>query len=110
MRRGEVRLYKFQSPDKERPVVILTQDPAIDYLNSVTVAPITSAIRDVPSQVKLDENDGMKHPCAVNLHKLITVRKAAIGARVASLAPRRLDEICAAMSFALGCMAKAIKN
>jgi len=49
----------------------------------------------------------MKQPCVVNLHKLVTVRKTNIGQRVASLNERRLDEICAAMSFALGCSKQA---
>jgi mRNA interferase MazF len=43
--RGEVRLVHFPAPDKARPAVILTQDSAIEYLNTVTVAPITSSIR-----------------------------------------------------------------
>ena len=103
LRRGDVRLYRFPIPDKERPVVIMTQDSAIDHLATVTVAPITSSIRDVPSQVVLDEHDGMKQPCVVNLHKLITVRKANVGQRVASLSERRLAEICAAMNFEVGC-------
>jgi mRNA interferase MazF len=89
LRRGDVRLYRFPIPDKERPVVVLTQDSAIDHLATVTVAPITSSIRDVPLQVVLDEQDGMKQPCVVNLHKLITVRKANIGQRVASLRSAR---------------------
>jgi mRNA interferase MazF len=107
LRRGDVRLYRFPTPDKERPVVVLTQDSAIDHLATVTVAPITSAIRGVPSQVLLDERDGMKQPCVVNLHKLITVHKTNIGPRVASLNEHRLSEICAAMNFALGCSRQA---
>ena len=103
LRRGEVRLYRFPHPDKERPVVVLTQDSAIDYLAGVTVAPVTSAIRGVPSQVVLGEEDGMKGPCAVNLHNVITVPKAHVGPRVAFLKERRLREICVAMNFAFGC-------
>jgi PemK-like, MazF-like toxin of type II toxin-antitoxin system len=67
------RLYLFAPPDKKRPVVVLTRDNAIDYLSTVTVAPITSAIRGVPSEVVLNEDDGMKTPCAVNLHNSVTV-------------------------------------
>ena len=48
---------------------MLTRDSAIAYLSTVTVAPITAAIRGVPSEVVLNEGDGMKAPCAVNLHK-----------------------------------------
>ncbi|HLY63588.1 MAG TPA: type II toxin-antitoxin system PemK/MazF family toxin [Terriglobia bacterium] len=101
--RGDVRLVRFPRPDKQRPVVVLTRESAIGYLSAVTVAPITSTIRGVPSEVLLTEADGMKRSCAVNLHNLVTVSKARLGRRVAMLSAGRLEEICAALGFALGC-------
>jgi len=73
------------------------------YLSAVTVAPITSTIRGVPSEVLLTEADGMKVRCAVNLHNIVTVSKGRLGRRVALLSSERLSEICAALGFALGC-------
>jgi mRNA interferase MazF len=96
-------LYPFPRPDKQRPVVVLTRESAVGYLSAVTVAPITSSIRGVPSEVLLTEADGMKTTCAVNLHNLVTVSKTHLGRRVAVLSPERLREICAALGFALGC-------
>lgn len=104
IRRGEVRLYRFRRPDKQRPVVVLTREGATAYLSSVTVAPITSTIRGVPSEVALTEADGMKRPCAVNLHNLVTVPKAHLGRAVAVLTPDRLRDVCSALGFALGCL------
>ncbi len=101
--RGDVRLYQFPRPDKQRPVVVLTRQSAIAYLSAVTVAPITSTMREVPSEVRLTEADGMKGRCAVNLHNVVTVSKAHLGRRVAVLSAERLREICAALGFALGC-------
>ncbi len=101
--RGEIRLYRFPRPDKQRPVVVLTRESAIAYLSAVTVAPITSSVRGVPSEVRLTEEDGMKGPCAVNLHNVVTVSKVHLGRRVAVLTPERLKEVCAALGFALGC-------
>jgi len=101
--RGEVRLYQFPRPDKQRPVVVLTRESAIAYLSAVTVAPITSTIRGVPSEVRLTEADGMKGACAVNLHNVVTVSKTHLGRRVAVLSPERMKEICAAIGFSLGC-------
>ena len=83
LERGEVRLYRFPSPDKERPVLVLTRGSALGYLARVTVAPITSTIRGVPSEVALGTEDGMKQPCAVNLHNVVTVAKDGLGRRVA---------------------------
>jgi len=101
--RGDVRLYQFAPPDKRRPVVVLTRDSAIAYLTNVTVAPVSSTIRGVPSEVVLDENDGMKAPCAVNLHNAITVSRERLGRRVAQLTSARMSEICDALRFSLGC-------
>ena len=101
--RGDVRLYQFAPPDKKRRVVVLTRDSAISYLSTVTVAPITSTIRDVPSEVVLTGEDGMKAPCAVNLHNAVTISQDRLGRRVAHLSSSRMGEICAALRFSLGC-------
>ena len=101
--RGDVRLYRFAPPDKQRPVVVLTRDSAIRYLSTVTVAPITSTIRGVPSEVLLDEEDGMRARCAINLHNAVTVSQQRLGKRVARLGPRRMSEVCSALRFSLGC-------
>jgi mRNA interferase MazF len=101
--RGEVRLYQFAPPDKKRPVVVLTRNSAIGYLSTVTVAPVTSTIRGVPSEVVLDEEDGMKSTCAVNLHNAVTVSQRHLGRRVAQLASAKMNEVCAALRFSLGC-------
>lgn len=101
--RGDVRLYQFAPPDKKRPVLVLTRDSAISYLSTVTVAPVTSTIRGVPSEVVLSEEDGMKSPCAVNLHNAVTVSQQRLGRRLAQLGSARMNEICAALRFSLGC-------
>ena len=101
--RGDIRLYSFAPPDKQRPVVVLTRDSAIGYLSTVTVAPVTSSIRGVPSEVLLDEADGMKSQCVINLHNAVTVPQQHLGKRVARLGQRRMSEVCTALQFALGC-------
>lgn len=101
--RGDVRLYQFSPPDKSRPVVVLTRDSALAYLSTATVAPITSTIRGVPSEVVLTEEDGMKAVCAVNLHNAVTVSQGRLGKRLAQLSSLRLMEICSALGFSLGC-------
>ena len=54
MKRGEVRWYSFKTPDKRRPVVVLTRDSALKFLGEVTIAPITTTVRDIPSEVYLN--------------------------------------------------------
>jgi mRNA interferase MazF len=83
--------------------VVLTRDSALGYLSTATVAPITSSVRGVPSEVRLDEEDGMKAPCAVNLHNTVTVSLQRLGKRLAHLPALRMREVCAALRFSLGC-------
>ena len=101
--RGEIRLYDFAPPDKKRPVLVPTLNSAVPYLSTVTVAPISSTIRGVPSEVLLNEDDGMKVPCAVNLHNAVTVSQNRLGKRLAQLSSLRMNDVCAALRFSLGC-------
>ena len=101
--RGDVRLYRFARPDKLRPVVVLTRNSVLQYLSKVSVAQVTSTIRGVPAEVVLDEDDGMKAPCVVNLHNIATVPQNELGRLVAQISSSRMDQICAALRFSLGC-------
>ena len=101
MNRGDVCWYKFNTPDKKRPVLILTRDSAISVLNSVTIAPITSTIRSIPTEVVLTEADGLPSTCAANFDNLQTVPKSQIGDRITRVSRRKMKEAAAAVSFAL---------
>jgi mRNA interferase MazF len=103
MNRGDVHLCAFAAPDKQTPVLILTRQSAIGHLSTVTVAPISSTIRDVPSQVVLNIEDGMKGPCAINLHNAVTISQERLGKRVATLSNHRMHEVCMALRFSIGC-------
>lgn len=101
MRRGEVRWYTFELPDKRHPVLILTRTPSIRYLYDVTVAPITSTLRNVPAEVVLDEEDGMRRPCAVNLFQITTVPKSQLGSVITVLSAEKMWEVAAAVQYTL---------
>ena len=101
MKRGEIRWYKFASPDKKRPVLILTRDSILDYLGEVTIAPITSTVRGIPSEVALSSNDGMRQECAVNCDHLQTVAKGRLGPLITTLSAARLSAVSRAIRFAL---------
>ena len=102
MNRGDICWYTFKAPDKRRPVLIVTRDSAIEVLNSVTIAPITSTIRSIPTEVVLTEDDGLPNTCAANFDNLQTVPKSNIGDRIARLTARKMKEAGAAVFFALG--------
>jgi mRNA interferase MazF len=102
MKRGEIRWYVFSRPDKKRPVVILTRDSALEFLGELTVAPITSTIRDIPSEVLLTKADGMPKDCAVNLDHLQTISKGKIGSLITTLSESKIRQMRASLLFALG--------
>ena len=101
MIRGEIRWYTFKKPDKKRPVLLLTRTSIIEYMGEITVAPITSVVREIPSEVYLDRNDGMPRECVVNFDHIQTVSKGKIGALIAVLPERKMQAIKKAISFAL---------
>jgi mRNA interferase MazF len=101
MKRGEIRWYKFKAPDKKRPVLILTRNSIIEYLGEVTIAPITSTVRDIPSEIILSEDDGMMRECAINFDHMQTVSKGKLGALITTLSADKLKQVSEAIRFAL---------
>ena len=101
MKRGEIRWYKFHSPDKKRPVLILTRNSVLEYLGEVTVAPVTSTIRDIPSEVFLSHQDGLQIECAINCDHIQTVSKGKVGALITTLTKDKLDKVRDAILFSL---------
>ena len=101
MKRGEIRWYKFAQPDKKRPVLILTRNSVSEYLGEVTIAPVTTTIRDIPSEVFLSSVDGMYRDCAINCDHLQTVSKAKVGALITSVSTFKMAEVGKAIGFAL---------
>jgi mRNA interferase MazF len=101
MKHGEIRWYKFVPPDKKRPVLILTRDSILEYLGEVTIASITTTIRNIPSEVFLSKADGLPQDCAVNCDHLQTVSKVGIGQLIISLPPSKMIDVGRAIRFAL---------
>ena len=102
MRRGEIRWYAFEKPDKKRPVLVLTRDAAIEYLGELTVAPTTTKIRNIPTEVILTEDDGMPELCCINVDHLQTVSKHQIGSLITTLDEFKLRQVRQAILFAFG--------
>lgn len=101
MKRGEIRWYKFHTPDKKRPVLILTRDFILEYLGEVTIAPITSTIRDIPSEVFLSPQDGLRKDCVINCDHIQTVSKSKIGSLITTLSHEKLSKVRISINFAL---------
>ncbi|MBA3944937.1 MAG: type II toxin-antitoxin system PemK/MazF family toxin [Herpetosiphonaceae bacterium] len=102
MNQGDVYWYSFHAPDKRRPVLILTRTPAIRFLPGITIAPITSTIRGIPSEVVLTPADGLFNDCAVNFDNIQTVPKANLNTFITHLSATKLRAVRFAIEFALG--------
>ena len=73
----------------------------MEYLGEVTIAPVTSTIRDIPSEVLLSRLDGMHNNCAINCDHIQTVSKSNVGSMITSLSKEKLREVRDAINFAL---------
>ena len=101
MRRGEVWWSHLPPPIGQRPVVLLSRDSAYRVRLAVTVAPVTRTIRNIPVEVALDESDGVPSRCVVNLDDIATIPKTLIKRRIAVLSVEKMQEVEAAIRFAL---------
>lgn len=100
--RGEIWQFSFPRPDKRRPVLILTRQDMLGRLETVTVAPITSTIRGVPSEVAVGAEVGLKRKSAINMHHVATVPRAGLRSYVGSVSPEVMSRVRQSLLFALG--------
>ena len=101
--RGDIWMYAFAAPDKRRPVVILSRQAVIPLLRTVMVAPITSTVHGVPSEVAVGPEHGLKRTSAINLDHVQTVDKARLESFVAHLPPQVMKQVCKALAVATAC-------
>jgi mRNA interferase MazF len=99
--RGEVRWAEVGT--KTRPVVLLTRDAVIGRLRSFVVAPCTTTVRGLPSEVALGPEEGLPKACVVNLDNVTLVDASAVGERITALAPATMRRLCHALEVAVGC-------
>lgn len=99
-RRGEVWLADL---DKVRPVIVLTRDPMGRYLNAVIVAPVTSTIRGVSTEVAVGPQDGIRHDSVANLDNVQLVARDRLRRCVGRAQPATMEALCAALSIAVDC-------
>lgn len=102
MNRGEIWWYEHPAAGR-RPFLILTRNEAIPVLNQVLAAPATRTIRGIPTEVPLDDADGMPGPCVLSLDNLTLIRRAHCTQRITALGPDRMHQVCEALRAATAC-------
>ena len=101
MRRGEIWWAQLSGPAARRPVLLLTCNAAYAVRTSVTVAPLTTTIRDIPVEVFLGSQQGLPRECVVNLDEVQTVRKERLIRLLTTLSPEVMMQVDQALKFAL---------
>lgn len=101
--RGDIWLYAFARPDKRRPVLVLSRPAALARLRTAVVAPITSTVRGIPSEVRVGNEVGLKGDSVVNLDHLYTVEQEDLRKWVGRLQEDRMRDVCEALAVAMGC-------
>ncbi len=102
MLRGEVWWANLPAPTGKRPVVLISRQRAIQVREAVTVAQVTTVIRNIPSEVPLGKEDGLPKSCVVNCDVLQTVPKSLLSNRIAHLSSEKRDQLDEALRFSLG--------
>ena len=100
--RGEI--WWYEHPDAgRRPFLVLTRSAAIPVLNQVLAVPATRVVRGIPTEVALDESDGMPASCVLSLDNISLVRPALCTERITTLSAARLQQVCESLRIATGC-------
>lgn len=102
MKRGELWWATLPPPIGPRPVVLLSRDAAYARREFITIAPLTTKIRGIGSEVILDRRDGLKKKSVANLDTISTIPKAALDTKISSLSREKIIEVDDAIRFALG--------
>lgn len=101
IRRGDV--FWVEDAGARRPAAVLTRDPAIGVLNRVVVVPATRTIRNAPTEVRLGPSDGMPAECVLSVDNIRVIPKSRLGARITTLSAARLEQVCDALAYSVGC-------
>lgn len=99
-RRADVWLAEL---DKTRPVIVLTRNPMGRYLNAVLVAPVTSTVRDVSTEVPVGPADGVVLDSVANLDSTQLIARSRLLRRVGRVRPETMTALCRALAVAVDC-------
>lgn len=86
-----------------RPVLVLSRDAVLGSLARPLVAPLTTRVRDLPTEVALDTADGLPRACVVSLDNVQPLARSLLTERIVRLPPRRMADVCRALAVAIEC-------
>jgi len=101
MQKGDIWWANLPEPIGRRPVALLSRNEAYEVRNSVTVAEVTSTIRDIPVEVRIGKRENIPKECVINLDTIITIRKELLDQKIIHLDSEKISEVDDAIKFAL---------
>ena len=100
--RGEI--WWGEAPDeKGRPFLVVSRDAANEVMKRVLVAPVTTRVRGIPSEVDLGSREGLPRECAASFDNVRPFPKSMLVRRLGSLAAAQVSEICRAAAATFDC-------
>ena len=102
IRRGDIRWFRFSTPDKRRPVLVLGDDKILPSLSQVPVVPLSTQMRGLPWEVPLSTGDGMPTDCVLKPEWLRSVERGFLGPHIASFPEHKWAELRTALLRFLG--------
>ncbi len=102
MKRGEIWWAELGPPAGRRPVLLLSRNEAYLVRELITVAPVTTRIRHIASEVPLGLEDGLPRACVINLDTITTIAKSILEEKLTTLSREKQKAVAAALHFALG--------
>jgi mRNA interferase MazF len=100
---GQGEIWWAEAEDKRRPVLVVTRSEVVEVLTSIVVAPVTRTIRDIPTEVPLGPDQGLREECVANFDSLQSVRRSSLTRRIGALGDGERDGICAALRALADC-------
>jgi mRNA interferase MazF len=101
MRRNEIWWANMPAPLRSRPVVLLSRDEAYERRLSVTIAPITTRIRGIPTEIPVGAEEGVPRASVINVDDITTIPLDALEGRMGDLSEEKARDVNRAILFAL---------
>jgi mRNA-degrading endonuclease toxin of MazEF toxin-antitoxin module len=102
IQRGDIRWFRFEHPDKRRPVLVLGRDELLPSWSLVPVIPISTQIRGLAWEVQLSPDDGVPSACVLKPEWIRAVERSGLGPRIATFSEDRWPEVERALLHVLG--------
>jgi len=102
MQCGEIWWADLEPPAGRHPVLLLSRNSAYNVRTLVIIAPVTTRIRHINSEVQLGTDDGLIKSCVINLDKIYTIPRSGLSEKIATLNSEKMQAVERAVHYALG--------